>query len=118
MAQPCAIVKYTVADDATALDVATEEGLVPVAVYAAAWTPASFTLQLPTSAPGKPGDSTTFKSTDDAAVTLTDDTWVTFPVAMARKCAGTKLFRLLFNAAESGGPITAQIAWATPEVNG
>lgn len=113
MAHPRAITKHTVADNDTYLEIESEEGLVPVAIYAVAWTPTSFTLALPTTGSGLPGDpSATFKETDDAAVTLVDDKWSTIPEAMGRKTAAAGIFRLIYQATETGGPFTAQIAWA------
>lgn len=112
MPHPNAITKHTVADDATFIEVECEQGLVPVAIYAAAWTPASFTLQVKLADSGLPGVTETFKATDDTAVNFTDDAWTTIPEAMGRKCAAATQIRILFNAAESGGPFTAQILWA------
>ena len=114
---PRATTKHTVADDATYIEVEPELGMVPVAIYALAWTPASFTLHLKLTDSGLPGVTETFKATDDAAVNFTDDAWTTIPVAMARKIAGCSQFRLVFNAAETGGPFDAQIVWAPIEVN-
>jgi len=109
-----ALTKHAVADNDTYLEVEEQDGMIPVAVAcsAATWTPASFTLELPVPDNGMPGTSSTFLETDDSAVNLADAKWTTIPEAMARKCAAVPKFRLLFNAAETGGPITAYIAWA------
>lgn len=109
---PRAVTVETVADNATFLEVESQDGLVPVAIYAATWTPATFTLELPLANDGMPGTTITYKETDDSAVTLTDDKWTTIPEAMGRKCAAVKTFRLLFVAAETGGPFDVSIAWA------
>lgn len=109
---PKAVTVHAVADNDTYLEVESQEGMIPTAIYAAAWTPASFTLELPLADSGKPGVTKSFKATDDTAVNLADDKWTTIPEAMARKCASVTVFRLLYAATETGGPFDAYIAWA------
>jgi hypothetical protein len=112
MPHPKAVTVHLVADNDTFLEVEAEEGLVPVAIYAEAWTPTGFTLSLPLANSGLPGATVTYKETDDSSVTLTDDKWSTIPEVMGRKCAAVKTFRLIFQATETGGPFDAYIAWA------
>ena len=109
-----AITRHAVADNDTFIEVDCEHGMVPVAIAssAAVWVPATFTLQLQDPWSGLPGATAgAFRDTDDAAVTLVDDKWTTIPEAMGRKIAAVQTFRILFNTAETGGPVTAYIAW-------
>ena len=111
---PCAITIHLVADDATSIDVKRQEGMVPVAIYGLLWAPASMTFHLALAEPGAAAMGTTartYKALDDAAINLIDDGWTSLPAALGRKLTAGD-WRIVFNAAETGGPFNAQIAWA------
>ena len=109
-----AITKHTVADNATVLNIDGQVGLVPVAVYAAAWVPATatFGVRLGDAGAAALGDTApTYKATDSSAITLTDDKWCAIPEAAGRLLVDVD-WQLIFNTAETGGPFTVQILWA------
>ena len=109
MDHPCAVTKHTVGLNVTVLNVLRQDGMVPVAIYAAVWVSATCTFGLKLLDPVAGAD--VYKATDDAAVTLVDDKWSTIPEVAGRKLAARD-WQLILASAESGGPFVAQIAWA------